>query len=87
MDRLEIPRHVMEAEPITVDELRKKIRNMKGSAKVYLLVDKFSDYAWDDDKERYRYAVPLVYVSKERNYATEPWEEDEQNLILECENP
>ena len=51
-------------EPMTVGELRKKIKNLPADTPVYLVTDKTSPYAWDDERERWRYAHPLAYASR-----------------------
>ena len=50
---------------------------------VYIVIDKLSDDAWDEDKGQWRYALPLVYASRERLYSEEG---DELNLLLEYES-
>ncbi len=78
----------METEAMTVGELRKKIKNLPADTPVFLVTDKTSDYAWDEDRGRWRYAHPLAYATRERNYAEDMFgEEDELSLILEVENP
>lgn len=79
----EIPNHILRAEPMTAGELRKKIKNLPSDTPVYIVVDKISDDAWDEDKEQWRYVLPLVYASRERIYSEEG---DELNLLLEYEN-
>ena len=74
-------------EPMTVGELRKKIKNLPADTPVYLVTDKTSPYAWDDERERWRYAHPLAYASRERNYAEDNRDDDELVLLLEVENP
>lgn len=86
MQPLNLPDHIYKADALTVGELRRKISNMRSDARVYIVVDKFSDYAYDDDNGQWRYAIPVVYVSRERHYGDE-YEPDELNLILEIENP
>lgn len=80
-------KYMMEAEPMTVGELIKKLERMPKKAHVYMVFDKFTDAAWDEDKERWRYAIPLVYVSKETNYIEEDSWDKQTNVILEVENP
>lgn len=58
-------------EPMTVGELRKKIKNLPADTPVYLVTDKTSPYAWDDERERWRYAHPLAYASRERNFTAQ----------------
>ena len=74
-------------EAMTVGELRKKIKNLPADTPVYLVTDKTSPYAWDDERERWRYAHPLAYASRERNYSTDMFGDDELVLLLEVENP
>lgn len=74
-------------EPMTVGELRKKIKNLPADTPVYLVTDKTSPYAWDDEHDRWRYAHPLAYASRERNYSTDMFGDDELVLLLEVENP
>lgn len=79
---------MMEAEPLTVGELIKKLEKMPKKAKVYMVFDKESDGAWDEDREGWRYAVPLVYVNKEVNYVEDmSFVGKETNVLLEVENP
>lgn len=85
MNAFEIPDHVYKAEAMTVGELRKKIKNMRSDAKVYIIADKFSDYAWDEDSDQWRYALPLAYISKEKILG-DSFEDDEYNLLLEVES-
>lgn len=79
----EIPDYIAHATPMTVGELKKKIRNLPNDTPVYIVIDKISDEAWDDDKQQWRYAIPLVYAGRERIYEEDG---DELNLILEYEN-
>lgn len=84
------PRYIQEimgAEPLTVGELIKKLERMPKKAKVYMVFDKFSDGAWDEDMERWRYVIPLAYVTKEVNLDEEDYWDKETNVILEVENP
>ena len=81
----EIPNYILRAKPMTIGELRKKIKNLPSETPVYIVVDKISDDAWDEDRERWRYAIPLVYAERERIYADENGE-DELNLLLEYES-
>ena len=67
---------------MTAGEL-KKIRNIPNDVPVYMVVDKVSDNAWDEDKNQWRYVLPLVYVTKETIYGED---EDEHNLLLEYES-
>lgn len=68
---------------MTVGELRKKIKNLPAKTPIYLLIDKYSDDPWDDEKKQWRYVLPMAYVSEEHIY-TELG--DEYNLIFEPEN-
>lgn len=83
MDINEIPNYILHATPMTVGELRKKISNIPNDTPVYIVANKISDDAWDEDKDQWRYAIPLVYATRERIY-----DEDgcEFNLLLEYEN-
>ena len=83
MDFKEIPDYILKAEPMTAGELRKKIHNIPSDAKVYIVIDKLSADAWDDEKEQWRYVLPLVYAERERIYSEDG---DEFNLLLEYEN-
>lgn len=74
-------------EPMTVGELRKYIKNLPANTPVYLVTDKTSEYAWDEEKGRWRYAHPLTYASREWDRTDEMYGEDEMVLILEVENP
>lgn len=77
----------LNAQPMTAGELRKKIKNVPADALVYLVTDKTSPDAWDEERDRWRYAVPLVYVERERNRAEGMFDEDEICLLLEVESP
>ena len=77
------PNYILHATPMTVGELRKKIKNLPADVPVYIVIDKLSDDAWDEDKGQWRYALPLVYASRERLYSEEG---DELNLLLEYES-
>lgn len=79
----EIPDYILHAKPMTAGELKKKIHNLPNDTPVYIVADKISDDAWDEGKEQWRYALPLVYASRERIYSDEG---DELNLLLEYEN-
>lgn len=78
-----IPDYIMHATPMTVGELRKKIKNLPADMNVYIVIDKLSEDAWDDDKGQWRYALPLVYATRERIYSEEC---NELNLLLEYES-
>ena len=73
----------MHATPMTVGELRKKIKNLPDDMNVYIVIDKLSEDAWDDDNGQWRYALPLVYATRERIYSEEG---NELNLLLEYES-
>ena len=77
----------LKAEPMTAGELRKKIKNLPADTPIFLVTDKTSPDAWDNDRERWRYAVPLVYAQRERNRAEDMLGEDALCLLLEVENP
>lgn len=79
----EIPDHILRAKPMTAGELKKKIHNLPNDTAVYIVVDKISDDAWDDDKQQWRYAIPLVYATRERIYGEDG---NELNLLLEYES-
>lgn len=85
MDFNEIPRHILRAEPMMAGELKRKLRNVPNDTPVYMVVDKISEDAWDEDKEQWRYVLPLVHVTRERIYGDENGG-DESNLLLEYEN-
>lgn len=72
---------------MTAGELRKKIKNLPADTPIFLVTDKSSDDAWDEDRGRWRHAHPLVYATRERNYAEDMFGEDELVLLLEVENP
>lgn len=74
-----IPDYILHATPMTVGELRKKIKNLPADTPVYIVIDKLSEDAWDEDKGQWRY----VYASRERLYSDEG---DELNLLLEYES-
>lgn len=78
-----IPDYICKATPMTVGELRKKIKNLPADTPVYIVIDKLSGDAWDDDKQQWRYTLPLVYATRERIYSEEG---DELNLLLEYES-
>lgn len=82
-------REMMDAEPMTVSDLIKKLEKMPKRAKVYMVFDKFSNDAWDEDMERWRHAVPLVYASKEVNLIDDMFDPNarETIVLLEVENP
>lgn len=48
---------------MTAGELRKKIKNLPADTPIYLVTDKESDGAWDEDRCRWRYAHPLAYAA------------------------
>lgn len=79
----EIPDYILRAKPMTAGELKKKIHNLPNDTPVYIVVDKISDDAWDDEKQQWRYAIPLVYATRERIYSDEG---EELNLLLEYES-
>ena len=79
----EIPDYILHAKPMTAGELKKKIRNIPNDTPVYIVVDKVSPDAWDEDKEQWRYAIPLAYATRERLYSEDG---DEFNLLLEYES-
>lgn len=79
----EIPDYILHATPMTAGELRKKIHNIPSSTPIFIVIDKVSEDAWDEEKGQWRYAIPLAYVERERLYSEEG---DELNLLLEYEN-
>ena len=79
----EIPDYILHATPMTAGELKKKIRNIPNDTPVYIVVDKVSPDAWDEDKGQWRYAIPLAYATRERLYSEDG---DEFNLLLEYES-
>lgn len=79
--------YIATAEPMTAGELRKKIRNLPAETPIYLVTDKESPDAWDDERQRWRYAIPLVYVSREKWLDESGYEDDQMAVLLECENP
>lgn len=83
MNPNELPDYIRNATPMTVGELKKKICNLPLDMPVYIVIDKVSDYAWDEDKGQWRYAIPLVYATREHLYTDEG---DEHNLLLEYES-
>ncbi len=72
---------------MTAGELRKKIKNLPADTPIFLVTDKTSPDAWDEDNGRWRYTHPLVYASREWNRSEEMFGEDELVLLLEVENP
>ena len=72
---------------MTAGELRKYIKNLPAETPVFLVTDKTSPGAWDEDKGRWRHAHPLAYASREWNRSEEMFGEDELVLLLEVENP
>lgn len=77
----------MTTEAMTAGELRKKIKNLPADTLIFLVTDKTSKDAWDEERGRWRYAHPLVYATREWNYAEDMFSEDEHVLLLEVENP
>lgn len=77
----------METQAMTAGELRKKIKNLPADTPIYLVTDKESDDAWDEDLGRWRHAHPLAYATREWNYVEDMYGEDELVLLLEVENP
>lgn len=80
----EIPDYILRAKPMTAGELKKAIHNLPKDTPVYIVVDKISPDAWDDEKQQWRYAIPLAYATRERIYTEEGVE---LNLLLDYENP
>jgi hypothetical protein len=69
---------------MTVGELRQKIKNLPANMPVFLLTDK-SPENWDVDNDRWHQVWPLSYVTRERVYSENMFDDDEYNLILEVE--
>lgn len=84
MNMHEIPDYILKAKPMTVGELRKKIKTLPANMPVYIVIDKISDDAWNEEKEMWRFAIPLVYATRERLYDENTG--DEYNLLLEYES-
>ena len=83
----DLPDYIVRATPMTVGELKKKIHNLPSNTPVYIVIDKVSPDAWDDEKGQWRYAIPLVYASRERVYGDpENDGRNELNLLLEYES-
>lgn len=72
---------------MTVGELKKYIKNLPADTPVFLVTDKTSPDAWDEELGRWRYAHPLTYASREWNRSDEMYGEVELVLLLEVENP
>ena len=72
---------------MTVGELKKYIKNLPADTPVFLVTDKTSPDAWDEELGRWRYAHPLTNASREWNRSDEMYGEDELVLLLEVENP
>lgn len=72
---------------MTVGELRKYIKNLSADTPVFMVTDKTSPDAWDEELGRWRYAHPLTYASREWNRSEEMYGEEELVLLLEVENP
>lgn len=83
MNTTQLPDYIVRATPMTVGELKKKIHNLPSDTKIYIVIDKVSEDAWDEDKEQWRYAIPLVYANRERIYCEDG---AELNLLLEYES-
>lgn len=79
----EMPDCILHAEPMTVGELKKKIHNLPSDTHVYIVLDKLGDDAWDEEREQWRYVVPLAHARRER---IRDEEGDEINLLLEYED-
>lgn len=75
-----------ESNAMTVGELKKYIRNMPNDTPVFMVTDKTSPNAWDDDRNRWRFAHPLAQCSREHNYVEDMFGEEELVLILEVED-
>lgn len=83
MEITQLPDYIVHATPMTVGELKKKIRNLPSEMPVYIVIDKISENAWDAEKQQWRNAIPLVYATRERIYSEDG---DEFNLLLEYES-
>lgn len=79
--RLPTIRHI---EPMTVGELKQKIKTLPNDTPVYLLVDK-SPENWDEENDRWSRVYPLSYVTRERLYNSDGYGKDELNCLLEVE--
>ena len=42
---------------MTVGELRKRIKNLPADTPIYIVIDKLSEDAWDEDKGQRRYEI------------------------------
>ena len=73
-------------EAMTVGELKKYIRNLPNDTPVFMVTDKSSPEAWDEDRNRWRFTHPLAVCSREHNFAEDMFGEDELALILEVED-
>lgn len=74
-----------ETNAMTVGELKKYIRNIPNDTPVFMVTDKSSPEAWDEDRDRWRFAHPLAHCTRERNYSEDMFGDDELALILEVE--
>ena len=71
---------------MTVGELKKYIRNLPNDTPVFMVTDKTSPGAWDEENSRWRFAHPLGSCSREHNYAENMFDDyDELALILEVD--
>lgn len=76
------------ATPFTVGELKKKINRLPADTPVYMVFDKTSEFAWDEEHDRWRNAVPVAYATKEDTLIeTFDGFDKETVLLLEIENP
>lgn len=69
-------------EPMTVGELKKYIRNLPADTPVYLVTDKSSPEAWDEENEQWRYAVPLAFATRERNNPQDAFDFEGTEMVL-----
>lgn len=85
MNTTQLPDYIARATPMTVGELKKKIHNLPSDTKIYIVIDKISPDAWDEERDQWRYAIPLVYANREK-IAPDEFSDGELNLLLEYES-
>lgn len=70
---------------MTVKELKHKLRTAPDDARVFMLTDKSEDN-YDEEVGRFKKVWPLEYVTRERIYSNDGWENgSELNVLLEIE--